>query len=62
MQSWTKYLRQTLVFVSNKALQKKSNLYFSKTFCQYLKNFSFWREDRMLGLNSKKFRNFLDIN
>ena len=33
LQSWTKYLRQTLVFIWNSALQEKFDVYFSGVFC-----------------------------
>ena len=32
-QSWTKYLRQTLFFMTNRALREKFNFYFSRVFC-----------------------------
>ena len=33
LQSWTKHLRQTLVFTGNRALREKFNVYFSEAFC-----------------------------
>ena len=33
LQLWTKYLRQTLVFMWNSALQEKFNFYFGEGFC-----------------------------
>ena len=33
LQSWIKYLRQTLVFMSNRALEEKFHFYFSVAFC-----------------------------
>ena len=41
LQSVTKYLTLTLVFASNGALRKKSNLYFSRVFCYDWQNFHF---------------------
>ena len=32
-QSWTKYIRQTLVFMWNSALWENFNFYFSAVFC-----------------------------
>ena len=37
LQSWTKYLRQTLVFMWNRTLLEKFNFNFSGVFCQKLK-------------------------
>ena len=33
LQLWTKYLRQTLVFMWNSALREKFNFYFGEGFC-----------------------------
>ena len=33
IESWTKFLRQTLFFMCNRKLQEKFNFYFSKAFC-----------------------------
>ena len=35
LQSFSKYLRLTLVFMSNSSLRKKFNFCFSKVFCKY---------------------------
>ena len=35
LQSFTKYLRLTLVFMSNSSLREKFNFCFSKVFCKY---------------------------
>ena len=44
LQSWPKYMRQTLVLVWNSALGEKFNFCFSAVFCQYLQNFQFERK------------------
>ena len=41
LQPWTKYLRQTLVFMRNNTPWEKLNLYFSETFASIDKTFSF---------------------
>ena len=51
LQSWTKYLRQTLVLMSNRALRdygKKFNFCFSEFFCQYWKNIHFEKKIEIL--------------
>ena len=40
LQSWTKYLRQTLVFILNSALWEKFNFCFSGFFARIDKNFN----------------------
>ena len=40
LQSWTKYMRQTLVFIWNSAIQENFNFYSSAVFCYYQKTFS----------------------
>ena len=52
--SWTKYWRQTLVFMWNGTLQEKFNFYFLRAFC--------WNEDWPLGSNSLKFWDFFVIS
>ena len=44
IQSWTKHLRETLVFISNRALQEKFNFCFSEVFCKYGKKFYFGKK------------------
>ena len=51
LQSWTKYLRQTVVFIWNSALREKSNFCFS----QILAIFFILEEGWRLGYNSIKF-------
>ena len=53
-------MRQTLVLVSNNALREKFNFDFSTAFCLYLQN-QFWGEDWVLGYNSIKIENLLNI-
>ena len=60
-QSFTKYLRQILVFVLNSALRQKFNFYFFWGFLVVLTKFSFWEEDKELGNNSMGFQDFSDI-
>ena len=59
LQSWTKYLIQTLVFAWNRALGEKFNF---RSFLLVLGKISFWHEDWTLGYNSMKFGDFLDIS
>ena len=33
LQSWANYMRQTLVFMRNRAIQKNFSFYFSTAFC-----------------------------
>ena len=51
LQSWTKYLRQTVVFIWNSALREKSNFWFS----QILAIFFILEKGWGLGYNSIKF-------
>ena len=44
-QSFTKYLRQTLVFMSNSALKEKLNFYLFRSFLLVLTKVSFRVED-----------------
>ena len=44
LQSWPKYMRQTLVFVWNSALWEKFNFNFWTAFCLYWQNFHFGRK------------------
>ena len=45
-QSFTKYLRQTVVFMLNSALWENSNFYFAGDFCKYSRNFHFGRRTK----------------
>ena len=61
LQSFTKYLKQTLVFMRTNALRKRFNLcFFFRRFL--LTNFSFREEDWALGINSLRFWDFPDIS
>ena len=60
-QPWTKYLRQTLLFLWNSALREKVNFYFSGVFLLVLKKFSVREEDRTLDYHSMKFWGFPDV-
>ena len=62
LQPFTKYLRLTLVFMQNSALQEKFNFCFSRVFCWYQQKFSFWQEDWALGYYSMKFQDFPNIS
>ena len=44
VQSQTKYLRQTLVFMWNSAQREKFNFYFLRSFLLVLTKFSFWED------------------
>ena len=55
LQSFTEYLRLTLVFMRNSALQEKFNFCFFKRFLLVLTKFSFWQGDWALGYYSMKF-------
>ena len=58
LQLFTKYLRQTLVFMWNSALRKKFKFFiffFYSSFLLILTKFSLWEEDWVLGYNSIKF-------
>ena len=50
----------SIVFMSNSALQEKFNFYFSGVLCYYW--FWFWDEDWAVGYNSIKFSDFPDIS
>ena len=56
IQSWTKYLKQTLIFLW------KVQLLFSRSFLLVLKKFSFGEEDWALCYDSMKFWDFLGIS
>ena len=58
-QSWTKYLRQTLDFMWNRALQGKFNFFFSGVFCCYLKTFPFEMKTEQQVLILSSFKIFL---
>ena len=45
-QSFTEYLRQTLVFVWNSTLQEEFHFYFPGHFCYYWQNFHFRRRTK----------------
>ena len=57
LQSFTKYFRITIVFMSNSVIRQKFNFYFLRVFC-----FSFWQEDWELVYHSIKLRHFPDIS
>ena len=44
LQSFTKYLRLTLVFVRNNALREKFNFCFTRVFCYYKQIFHFGKK------------------
>ena len=60
-QSFTRYLRLSLVFMSNSALQEKFNFCFFKSFLLVLNKFLFWQEDWAPGYHSMTFRHLPDI-
>ena len=62
LQSFTKYMRQTLVFMWNSALRKKLSFYFSGVFAKYWKKILCWKEDWALVCNSSKFWDFPGIS
>ena len=62
LQSLTKYMILTLVFMWNCALRGKVWFLFFKRFLQVLTKFSFWLEDWALGYYSLKFRLYTDIS
>ena len=45
LQSFTKYLRQTLVFMWNNKIRESFNFHFSAVLCQYQQNFCFGRKN-----------------
>ena len=53
-QSFTKYSRLNLVYMSNSTLQEKFNFHFSGVFMLVLIKFSFWQEDWALGNHSNE--------
>ena len=59
LQSVTKYLTLTLVFASNGALRKKSNLYFSRVFCYDWQNFHFGWGNAHWGIVLSSVETFL---
>ena len=61
LQSFTKYLRLTLDFISNSALWERLNFGFSRVFLVELTKFSFRQGDCALGYHSMAFRHFLDV-
>ena len=60
-QSFTKYLRISLVFTRNSTLREKFNFYFARVLLGLTK-YSFWQEDFTLEYYSMKFRHFPDIS
>ena len=62
VQSFTKYLRRTLVFIWNSKLREKFNFCFSRDVLLALTKFSFFQEELELGYHSMKFRHFSDIS
>ena len=62
LQSFTKYLRQTLVFKWDSALWEKFDFCFFRRFLLVLPTFSSWEEDWALRNNSMKFWDFPDIS
>ena len=60
-QSFTKYLRLTLVFMQNSALREKFNFYVSVVFLSINKIFIL-QEDWALAYHSTRFRQFPDIS
>ena len=62
LQSWPKYMIQTLALVWNSTLQKRFNFNFLNSFLLVLITFSFWEEDWALGYNSMKIWDLLDIS
>ena len=61
LQSLTKYLRQTLVFIWNCALRERFNLCFSGVLCLCWRNIHFWGGDRRWAIILWSFGNFLKI-
>ena len=59
-QSFTRYLRLTLVFMWNAVLREMFN--FCKGFLMVLAKLLFWPGDWALGYYSMEFRHFLDIS
>ena len=58
LQSFTKYLKLTLVFMRNSALPEKFFMFFLLVLTKFL----FWQEGWALGYLSMKFRHFPDIS
>ena len=61
LQSFTKFLRQNLVFMGNSALRENFNFLFIKRLLVVLTKFPFWVEDYTLDNNFMKSSYFLDI-
>ena len=62
LQSFTKYSRQTLIFLWNRELRKKFKLFFFfEIFCLYWQDCQFWEEDWALDYSSVLFWDFPDI-
>ena len=62
LQSVTKYLRLTLVFVWKSAPREKFNRYFSRLFLVVLTKFLFWQGGWELGHYSIRFTHFPNIS
>ena len=61
LQSWTKYLSKTQVFLSNSALRKKFQFIFFRIFLLVLTIVLLWKEELALSYKSMKFWDFADI-
>ena len=61
LQSFTKYLRLTLVSMLNSALRESLISFYQKYFSS-INKFSFWKENWALGYHSMQFRTFPDIS
>ena len=61
LQSFTKYMILTLVFMWNSALREKFDFFFQEIFTSVNK-IPFWLEDWALGYYSLKFRLYTDIS
>ena len=61
-QSFTKYLRLTLVFMWNSAPWEKFNFLFFKGFLLVLTKLLFWQKDWALDYHSMEFSHFPDTS
>ena len=62
LQSFTKYLRQTLVFMRNSEMRESFSFCLLAVFLLVSTKFSFWDGDWALGYNSMRFRSFPDLS
>ena len=62
LQLFTKYFRQTVVFMWNSTLREKFIFFFFRRFLLVLLKFTFREQDQALGNNSMKFWCFHDIS